>query len=424
MTRIGTGRRLRRGRYGAGVNDLVLRRVVAEGRAVDVSCAGGLVVAVDPAGTGPAAAHELDLPGRLVLAAPAEPHAHLDKALTADTVANPDGDLAGAIEAWARHHDDRTVAEIVTRASVALGRLVRSGATAVRTHVDCGPGIDLRAVDALVEVRERFASVVHLEICALVAPPLGGPDSAAALTRLDAAIDRGIDLVGGAPYADPDPRRATALLLDRAATAGLDVDLHTDETLDPATVTLADLAELASGFPGRITASHCCSLGMLEAPRQAELAAIVAEAGIGVVTLPATNLFLQSRGRPTAPPRGLTAIAALRAAGVAVAAGADNLQDPFCTVGRADPLETAGYLVTAGHVEAAAAWEMVGPAARDVLGLAPAGPLEGAVADLLVLPARGVRAAVADAPAERMVVRAGRVVATTTVQVESDPLLG
>ena len=49
-------------------------------------------------------------------------------------------------------------------------------------------------------------------------------------------------------------------------------------------------------------------------------------------------------------PRGVTAVKALRAAGVNVAAGADNLQDPFNPVGRGDPLETAGLMIMTAHV--------------------------------------------------------------------------
>ena len=65
------------------------------------------------------------------------------------------------------------------------------------------------------------------------------------------------------------------------------------------------------------------------------VAAEVAEAGVAVVTLPQTNLFLQGRDHATATPRGLTALRPLLEAGVTVAGGADNLQDPFNTMGRA-----------------------------------------------------------------------------------------
>jgi cytosine deaminase len=133
-----------------------------------------------------------------------------------------------------------------------------------------------------------------------------------------------------------------------------------------------------------------------------------------VIALPQTNLFLQSRGVDTKALRGLTAIAALRRAGANVAAGADNLQDPFNTVGRVDPLETAALMVMAGHLTPDDAYAAVSTAARRALGLAPAGPFVGGVADLLaVRPAATVRAAVADAPATRRVFKAGRLVASS-----------
>ena len=95
-----------------------------------------------------------------------------------------------------------------------------------------------------------------------------------------------------------------------AVDTGTRIDLHVDETLDPSVLTLRELAHhvIDSGFDRAVTASHCVSLGMQTADVQAAVARLVADAGIAVVTLPQTNLFLQGRGRPTATPRGLTAL--------------------------------------------------------------------------------------------------------------------
>jgi cytosine deaminase len=139
----------------------------------------------------------------------------------------------------------------------------------------------------------------------------------------------------------------------------------------------------------------------------------LAAADVAVVTLPQTNLFLQARGMAEAPPRGLTALAPLLAAGVTVAGGADNLQDPFNTVGRGDPLETAAMLVMAGHLSPDAAYTAVTAGARRALGLPPVGIAPGAPAELLAVRAPSVRAAIADAPADRMVFAKGRLVART-----------
>ena len=136
---------------------------------------------------------------------------------------------------------------------------------------------------------------------------------------------------------------------------------------------------------------------------------------MSVITLPQTNLFLQSREIRTSAPRGLTAIAALLDAGVTVAGGADNLQDPFNTVGRADPMETAALLVMAGHLPPSLAYDLVSNESRRAMGLGTVGLFVGSPAEFVAIDAPTIRAAVAMAPAERRVFHEGRLVASTRV---------
>jgi cytosine/creatinine deaminase len=194
-----------------------------------------------------------------------------------------------------------------------------------------------------------------------------------------------------------------------SSAAALPVDLHTDETLDPAKLALDDLSKrvIEMEFPHSVTASHCCSLGVQPEDVQRRIAEQVADAGIHVVALPHTNLFLQGRDHQHAMPRGLTAVKALRDAGVNVAAGADNLQDPFNPVGRGDPLETAALMVMSAHLLPDDALHSVSGAVRAVLGLAPADPAAG---ELVALRAATVREAIAFGPADRIVLRHGRLV--------------
>jgi cytosine deaminase len=238
------------------------------------------------------------------------------------------------------------------------------------------------------------------------------------------ALERGLDIGGGCPHIDIDPDAHLDLALEAAASRGRPLDLHMDETLDVRTLGLRYLAEriVATGFEHGAAASHCVSLGMQVAEVQAEIAAAVAEAGISVITLPQTNLFLQARGCRTAAPRGLTAITALLEAGANVAAGADNLQDPFNTVGRGDPLETAALLVMAAHLSPEQAYRAVSNAARQAMNLAPVNLEPGDPAELLAVRATTLREAVANAPADRMVFSQGRLVArTTATTVLADP---
>lgn len=391
---------------------------LADGRTADVHVAGGVIVSMAAVGSPvPAGADRDDLDGWLLLPAPAEPHAHLDKALTAEVIPNPRGDLGGAVEAWAAAAADGRLSEenLVERASAALELLVVHGVTAVRSHVNTTLEAGVDGVRALREVRRRFEGLVDLQLVALTGKPITGPDGAAGRAVLDAALEEGVDAVGGCPHLDSDPLAAMEVAFAAARDAGLPLDLHTDETLDPEMLNLRDMARAvqSTGFAHPVAASHCVSLGMAPPETQAAVAAEAAAAGISVITLPQTNLYLQGRDHPVATPRGLTAIDALESAGALVAAGADNVQDPFNLVGRSDPLETAALLVMAAHRSPEAAYDMVSNGARRAMGLAPVSFEPGDPADFMAVDAPSVRAAIADAPMSRRVYRRGRPVASS-----------
>jgi cytosine deaminase len=383
-----------------------------DGTRADVRVDGEMIAAVAPDLAPIAGEPTVDLTGHVLLPAPAEPHAHLDKALTADRVPNPTGDLLGAIVAWRAHRPTLTLDDIAGRAERAVRMLAANGVTAVRTHVDVAADIGTLGIEALVKAREAVGHLAHIQIVALVSPPISGPDARPNREALAAAMAAGADLVGGVPHLEPDPHAAMAHVLEVAVATGRDVDLHMDETLDAGVLHLAELARMVDGFPHRVTASHCCSLGMQPMEVQAEVSAAVAAAGIAVVTLPQTNLFLQARGWATAPPRGLTAVRVLLDAGVTVAAGADNLQDPFNLVGRADPLETSALLVMAAHLTPAESFHAVAGASRAALGLAPVSIAPGSPAELVAVPrAATVREAMAIAAEGRVVIHRGQRVA-------------
>jgi cytosine deaminase len=400
----------------------------ADGRRVDIVIAGGVITEVVEAGTaeaGTAAAgtpsdesvEAVDLGGALVLPAFVEPHAHLDKALAADLAPNPTGDLIGAIDAWTAYGPRLTIDDMADRAERCARMLVANGVTAIRTHADVHEAVGLRAVEALVRVREGLRDTVAIEVTALPKWPTTGAEGADQRARLREAVAIGVDHIGGCPHLELDARGSLDVFLELAAEHDRGLDLHVDETLDPAILTLELLADrvTASGFSGPVLAGHCVSLGMQEPAVQQRVAEKVAAAGISITVLPQTNLYLQARGLPTAPPRGLTAIAALRRAGVNVAAGADNVQDPFNVVGRGDPLETAALLVMAGHLTPDDALTMVTAAGRTALHLPPVAIAAENPAELVVVAAAGPREAVASAPSTRLVVHDGRVVSRRAV---------
>ncbi len=387
----------------------ITNALLPDGSTTTIAVRDGMVVAL---GSAEADAPVLDAAGRLVLPAPAEAHAHLDKAFLAETVPNPKGDLMGAIEAMDEHFDSITREDVRRRAERAARLIASNGATVIRTHADLTQRNGLDAVSALIDVREALRDIVTIQVVALCDFPFAGTAGANARALLREAVAAGVDLVGGCPHLEDDPEAATDAYLAEAALAELPLDLHTDETLDPAKSSLGYLAStvMASGFEHGVTASHCVSLGVLPLAEQQRIAALAAEAGIHVVALPSSNLFLQGRDHPSSTPRGITAVRPLLDAGVNLAAGWDNLQDPFNPMGRGDCLETAAMMVMAAHVLPHEAYTAVSNATRRACGLADAGPFVGGVADLLVIRAANEREAMASASADRVVVRAGAVV--------------
>ena len=353
----------------------------------------------------------IDAHGSLLTCSLAEPHAHLDKAFLAERVHNPTGDLMGAIMAMEESRDQITVADTIERAERAVRLMASNGVTAIRTHADVTEWNNLDAVQALVEVRNRTRGLVDLQICALLGWPLSGDAGKENRDRGRRAIEMGANILGGCPHLDVDPVGANIALIELAGELNCDLDLHTDEHTDSNRLSIEDLANrvINSRLKQAVVASHCVSLGMQTEIVQKRVSERVAEAGISVIALPHTNLFLQGRDFQTATPRGLTAVSSLRKSGVKVAFGADNLQDPFNPIGRGDPLESAGLAILTAHLLPNEAFDSVSTVARQVMGLTDSGPKVGATANLMLTQAGSTREAIANTPPRNLVLYKGQI---------------
>ncbi|MFF0789711.1 hydrolase [Streptomyces spiralis] len=328
----------------------------------------------------------LDLTGYLLLPAPAEPHAHADTALTADS--------GGPVS-----YDAEDVQRRATEAALLqLGH----GATALRAHVRVGDVQGLGALRAVLRARRALRGLTELTTVA-VPRVLTGAAGADGLAMLRDAVKMGACVVGGCPDVDPDPTGYVEAVLEVASEHGRPVDLHSDGT-DPAR--LARIAAMAGGLRPGVTLSPCGGLSHLPAEAATRAAEQLAAAGVTVVCLPQGGCA-GAEGPGTAPVR------LLRAAGVRVAAGSGALRDVSNPVGRGDPLEAA-YLLASHHgLRPEDAYEAVGASARAVLGLPEVRVEAGFPAELLAV--RGERLAGALSLAySRIVVHQGRVVARTS----------
>jgi cytosine deaminase len=361
-----------------------------------------------------------DLHGQLVVPGLVDMHQHLDKSRTRALADNPSGTLAGASEAYRALAPTITKDQMVSRALRTIETCSAYGTVAIRSHTNIDPQTELRGIEAMIAVRERAAGLMRVQVVAHVT---SGATSMLNESQdwLHGAISLGVDAIGGVPAYSDRPIEFMKLLFDMADRSGLPLDMHIDEHLDDTRVLFDSLIAMtrAYGMSGQVVAGHCSALGALVNSEAERIIEALREAGIGVVTLPAANLFLQGRDAERLAPRGLTRVRDLLNAGVPVAAASDNIQDPFVPTGSGDLLEIARWTLLAGQLglnDIRHAFEMVSSVPAGLIGLGSDwGIREGAPADLLIGDAASIEDLVAGGAVQRQTLVGGRVVASTVL---------
>jgi cytosine deaminase len=409
--------------------DLLLTDVLLRGgdAPVDIRVVDGRIAEVGPGLVAAAGATTVVGDGCPVLPGLVEPHLHLDKAML--DAREPGrgqhadgGTLAGAVATMARLKAGFTHDDVVARAQDVLRRAVTHGTTLVRTPVDVDPTVGLTGVDALLEVRERWAGVVELQIVAFPQEGIAGRPGTDEL--LVEALRRGVDVIGGCSYAEDDVEGCRAHLrrvFDLAERFDVPVDVHTDfdvaASTDPRQALAGEIAQLttARGWGGRTTIGHVTTLAGYDVDARRRLIDELAAARVGVVVLPPTDLYLQGTAAP---------VGELLDGGVATALSSNNVRNAFTPFGTVDMLDVtllAAHTHPFGTCEGldrlldratAGAAAMLGVGGHD---LAP-----GSRADLVVLdapPRNGLEpdhhTALLDRVPRRLVISGGRVVAST-----------
>lgn len=368
---------------------------------------------VEDASCGEVAPMGLDGQGALVLPGFADMHTHLDKTGTAGQFSPQAETLSGAVKAFAEVRNSLTPESVYVRALTAAKRCADYGTTLLRTHIDSYYPDQARlagVLTAIVAVKGQVRDSLDLEMV-LMCPTVPDPVWAQGLCQIAPQLAA----LGGAPGLAPDPARNLRWILDQAEEYALPVDLHVDETLDPDANLLELLADEVARrrFPFPVTAAHVVSLASQPLADQRRVARKVGDMGIHIVSLPQTNCYLQGREKFGQGQRGLTALAAFQEAGVDVAFASDNMEDPFHPWGNGDLLQVASLALYAGHMGYGdsekvlrAIAEIPGQFARGAgYGLRPGNP-----AEMVVLRASSAHEAMARLPAERAVIRQGKLI--------------
>lgn len=355
---------------------------------------------------------QVDISGTLVSPGFVDVHQHLDKTGVLKFTPNPSGTLQGARDAFAKYARTAPPEDVTKRASRTMTRCLARGTTAIRSHINVDKDAGFNGIEALAQLRTEWADRLTLQLVAFMTPhPNQDLDWLA--KNVDAAVALA-DAVGGTPAVAEDPLRYLDLLFEAAVRHGKPVDLHLDEHLNPERPLFDAVFERVRkyGMQGRTVLGHASVLSALPRNEFERIRDQMLGLQIGVVTLPAANLYLQGRSHDPLPPRGLTRVAELVRSGVPIATASDNIQDPFVPTGSGDMLEIARWTLLAGHLrgdELATVYEMITniPARLMALG-SDYGVREGAWADLVVSDCDDAGALVGSGPDRMQVLAKGK----------------
>lgn len=384
---------------------------------VDIAIEGGQIRKIAP-DLDIRAEREINVENRLVSPPFIEPHIHLDKTqIAGDISPNRSGTLLGGIEVIWERKRMYTVDDIVERAGKTIEMSVRNGTTRLRTHADVDSIVGLKAVEGLLEVKKRFLDLVDIQIVAF--PQEGILRDPGTEELLWKAMDMGADIVGGMPHHEKESKhweKHIEVVFQIAKHHDADIDMHVDETDDPAIRSLEVLAEktITESYQGRVTAGHTCALAAYPDKYAEAVIAKVKEAGIHMITNPATNLVVQGRGDRGLVRRGITRVKELLAADINVAFGQDCVYDGFYPFGTSDLLEVALLTAHVAHLslpgEIEEIFRMPTENSARIWGLEDYGIREGGTADLVVIDCETIPQAIQFHPPRCCVLRKGRVI--------------
>jgi len=353
--------------------DLLIRNASMEDAdgPVDIGISGGTIAAIG-SNLACEGVETIDAEGALSSCGFTDSHIHLDKACILDRCRICEGTLAEAVRETAVAKAGFTEADVYARAARVVEKAIVSGTMRMRTFVEIDPRAGLRSFDAIKRIRRDYAFAIDIEICAFAQDGLTNEPQTFAM--LDQALSDGADLVGGAPYIDPDPRGQIRIIFDLAEKHGVPVDFHLDFDLSPEKSNLPAVIEqtLKRGYQSRVSLGHMTSLSALTPEELRAVARKLRAAGIAITVLPSTDLFLNGRGTDRLVPRGVAPAHLLASEGVLTSIASNNILNPFTPYGDASLMRMANLYANVAQLSRRAdmqrVFDMIERSAAEILG--------------------------------------------------------
>jgi cytosine/creatinine deaminase len=382
--------------------DLIVKNVrpvaATDGAPMDIAVAAGRIAAIGPDLAGDCEIY--DAGGRLACAGLIETHIHLDKSRIIDRCPLPEGRRVNPVTTVAPLKPAMSVEDIHARAEATLKECLVNGTTRMRTQVEIDPAIGLRGYEALKALADAYSWAIDIELC--VFPQDGLTNYPGTEELLVAALKDGARVLGGAPRYDSDPGAQIERIFALAREFDTEIDIHLDVGDSTEHMDIRKVLELTERYRrgGRVTVDHMAKLSLMPPAESAAMARRLADAGIAVIVLPATDLYLMGRDRDHDVRRGVADANHLHEHGVTCALSSNNILNPATPYGDCSLIRIANLhaniLQIVGAPRLRDLFLMLSEHSARLLKLADYGLEIGKPADIVVIDAATPEQAVAE----------------------------
>src|SRR5712691_721826 len=394
--------------------DLIVRNVRLADRSaevsVDIGVAGGRIVMIE---RGLAAdAETYDAGGRLACAGLIETHIHLDKSRIIDRCPPGAGREIHPMKQVAALKKEFTVEDVRTRAKRTLTECILNGATRMRTQLEVDPAVGLRGFEGVQSLIADYHWAIDIEIC--VFPQDGLTNYPGTDELLVEALKRGAKVIGGAPRYDTDHDGQIRRIFALAREFDVDIDIHLDVGNTPEAMDIHLVCQLTEEYRrgGRVVVGHMAKLSTMPPHEVAVLACRLADIGIAVTVLPATDLYLMGRDQNHNVRRGVADANFLVEHGVNCSLSTNNVLNPATPYGDCSLIRMANLhanvLQITGAERLRECFAMLTERSARLLNLGDYGLAVGNPADIVIIDAQSPDQAVAEIRQPLAVYKHGR----------------
>ena len=314
--------------------DLIIRNARLSDRTtepLDIGIARGRIAAIERGIAADAPVY--DAKGLLACPGLIESHIHLDKSRIIDRCAPQERAKLSPVFGVTPVKKTMTAEDVHARAAATLEECIKHGTTRMRTQVEVDPGIGMRGFDGVKALIDEYKWAIDIELCAF--PQEGLISFPGTDELLVEGLKRGAKVIGGAPRYDKDGPGQIRRIFELACEFDVDIDMHLDVGPSAEHMDIHLVRELTDRYKraGRVVVGHMAKLSLLPPDKFAAMAKSLANSGIAVTVLPATDLFLMGRDQDHDIRRGVADAHVLCQHGVKCSLSTNNVLNPATPYG-------------------------------------------------------------------------------------------